>query len=69
MLRCSEFVFLASPILCHHLLLVSSVKQKLEGAEVGVEGGEGEGGGGGDVHSDGGDSEMVGPPSHLDTRY
>ena len=48
---------------------MSSVKQKLEGAEVGVEGGEGEGGGGGDVHSDGGDSEMVGPPSHLDTRY
>ena len=29
--------FLASPILFHHLLLVSSVKHKLEGAEVGVE--------------------------------
>ena len=47
---------------------MSSVKQKLEGAEVGVEGGEGEGGGGGgggvggDVDSDSSDSEMVGPP-------
>ena len=49
---------------------MSSVKQKLEGAEVGVESGEGEGGGGGvdgDVDSDSSDSEMVGPP--LPPRY
>jgi len=40
------------------------VKQKLEGAEVGVDGGEGEGGGGvgGDEHSDSSNSEMVDPP-------
>ena len=80
MLGCSEFVFLAS-ILCYHLLLVSSVKPKLDGVEVGVEGGEGEGGGGGgggrgggggvggDVHSDSSDSERLVHPSHLDTRY
>ena len=54
--------------MCHHLLLVSSVKHKLEGAEVSVEGRESEGGGGGgrgvggDVHSDSSDSEMIGLP-------
>ena len=40
-LQYSEFCIVL--FLCHHLLLVSSVKQKLERAEVGVEGGEGEG--------------------------
>ena len=53
---------------------MSSVKQKLEGAEVGVEGGEGEGGGGG-----GGVVKLCTViaatvrwliyPSNLDTRY
>ena len=58
-----------------HLLLVSSVMHKPEGAEVGVEGGEGEGGGGGgrevggDVHSDSSDSEMVDPPIPPGCKY
>ena len=63
----SQFLKLLSRILCHQILylLLSSVKQKLEGAEVGVEGGGSEGGGGGeggDVDSDSSDSEVVGPP-------
>ena len=45
---------------------MSSVKQKLEGAEGERGGGEGGGGGrggvGGDVHSDSSNSEMVDPP-------
>ena len=57
---------------------MSSVKQKLEGAEVGVEGVEGEEGGGGGggggrgrrgghMDSDSSDSEMIDPP--LPPRY
>ena len=57
----------------HHLLLVSSVKPKLEGAEVGVEGGEGEGGGGGGVVKwctvIAATVRWLIHPSNLDTRY